>query len=84
MLRAAESTTGRLGAGADLVQRVVAVNQKPIGRTPRSNLATYLGFFDEVRRLFRHRRGEGAPLSPAASPSTSPAAAARPARARAL
>ena len=52
VLRAAEFTTGRLGAGADLVQRVVAVNQKPIGRTPRSNLATYLGFFDEVRRLF--------------------------------
>jgi excinuclease ABC subunit A len=52
VLDAAQYTTGRLGAGADLVQRVVAVNQKPIGRTPRSNLATYIGFFDDVRRLF--------------------------------
>jgi excinuclease ABC subunit A len=52
VLSAAQFTTGSLGAGADLVRRVVAVNQKPIGRTPRSNLATYLGFFDDVRRLF--------------------------------
>jgi excinuclease ABC subunit A len=47
-----EFTQGRVAAGANFVQRVVAVNQKPIGRTPRSNLATYTGFFDEVRRLF--------------------------------
>ncbi|HEY1312721.1 MAG TPA: excinuclease ABC subunit UvrA [Steroidobacteraceae bacterium] len=52
VLRAAQFTQGSIGAGADSVQRVVAVNQKPIGRTPRSNLATYTGFFDEVRRLF--------------------------------
>jgi excinuclease ABC subunit A len=51
-LGAQEFTHGRVTAGANLVQRVVAVNQKPIGRTPRSNLATYTGFFDEVRRLF--------------------------------
>lgn len=34
------------------VRRLVAVDQKPIGRTPRSNLATYTGLFDVVRRLF--------------------------------
>ncbi|GHF41657.1 ATP-binding cassette domain-containing protein [Streptomyces griseosporeus] len=34
------------------VGRLVTVDQKPIGRTPRSNLATYTGLFDVVRRLF--------------------------------
>ncbi|MFJ6516945.1 ATP-binding cassette domain-containing protein [Streptomyces filamentosus] len=32
--------------------RTVTVDQKPIGRTPRSNLATYTGLFDVVRKLF--------------------------------
>jgi excinuclease ABC subunit A len=36
----------------DAIQRVVQVDQKPIGRTPRSNLATYTGLFDHVRKLF--------------------------------
>ncbi|QQD76794.1 excinuclease ABC subunit UvrA [Curtobacterium sp. YC1] len=35
-----------------LVDRVVQVDQKPIGRTPRSNLATYTGLFDTVRAAF--------------------------------
>lgn len=34
------------------VGRLVAVDQKPIGRTPRSNLATYTGLFDDVRKVF--------------------------------
>ncbi|MFE1295168.1 ATP-binding cassette domain-containing protein [Streptomyces sp. NPDC058731] len=34
------------------VGRLVAVDQKPIGRTPRSNLATYTGLFDAVRKVF--------------------------------
>ncbi|ACU74928.1 ABC transporter related [Catenulispora acidiphila DSM 44928] len=38
--------------GLDAVQRLVQVDQKPIGRTPRSNLATYTGLFDAVRKLF--------------------------------
>jgi len=45
-------TSGRLGRGADAVARLVNVDQKPIGRTPRSNLATYTGLFDPVRKLF--------------------------------
>ena len=36
----------------DAVDRVVQVDQKPIGRTPRSNLATYTGLFDAVRSTF--------------------------------
>ena len=38
--------------GAEQVRRAVVVDQRPIGRTPRSNLATYTGLFDAVRRLF--------------------------------
>ncbi|MGO4244367.1 excinuclease ABC subunit A, partial [Janibacter sp. RAF20_2_2] len=34
------------------VRRVVTIDQKPIGRTPRSNVATYTGLFDHVRRRF--------------------------------
>ncbi|WP_426367490.1 ATP-binding cassette domain-containing protein [Streptomyces sp. E-08] len=34
------------------VHRLVTVDQRPIGRTPRSNLATYTGLFDVVRKLF--------------------------------
>ncbi|MBT1596735.1 excinuclease ABC subunit UvrA [Curtobacterium flaccumfaciens] len=35
-----------------IIDRVVQVDQKPIGRTPRSNLATYTGLFDAVRAAF--------------------------------
>ena len=38
--------------GADAVNRLVQITQKPIGRTPRSSLATYTGLFDNVRKLF--------------------------------
>jgi len=43
---------GRIVTGMELVKRLVVVDQKPIGRTPRSNLATYTGLFDHVRKLF--------------------------------
>lgn len=43
---------GRIEGGLDGVRRLVRVDQKPIGRTPRSNLATYTGLFDHVRKLF--------------------------------
>ncbi|WP_461174111.1 excinuclease ABC subunit UvrA [Arthrobacter sp. Z1-9] len=38
--------------GSHRIDRLVTVDQKPIGRTPRSNLATYTGLFDAVRREF--------------------------------
>ncbi|MDC2862705.1 excinuclease ABC subunit UvrA [Delftia sp. DT-2] len=46
------TTSGRLGGATDHVRRLVRVDQQPIGRTPRSNLATYTGLFDAVRKLF--------------------------------
>jgi len=48
----AEETHGHIAAGMERIQRLVRVDQKPIGRTPRSNLATYTGLFDGVRKLF--------------------------------
>lgn len=39
-------------SGLDQVDKVVGVDQSPIGRTPRSNPATYTGVFDNVRKLF--------------------------------
>lgn len=61
----AQPVGGRL-AGLAGIRRLVRVDQKPIGRTPRSNLATYTGLFNGVRQLFaatpaakRRRYGPG-------------------------
>ncbi|GAA1765712.1 excinuclease ABC subunit UvrA [Pseudarthrobacter sulfonivorans] len=48
---AAPLTVGTV-SGTDRIDRLVTVDQKPIGRTPRSNLATYTGLFDAVRKEF--------------------------------
>ena len=43
---------GRITSGMSHIKRLVQVDQRPIGRTPRSNSATYTGLFDQVRQLF--------------------------------
>ncbi|BBY27861.1 excinuclease ABC subunit UvrA [Mycolicibacterium sediminis] len=47
-----DASIGVTADGVDLIDRLVAVDQKPIGRTPRSTLATYTGLFDAVRKEF--------------------------------
>lgn len=49
---ALQVSSGQVTAGLESIKRLVQVDQKPIGRTPRSNLATYTGLFDNVRKLF--------------------------------
>ena len=38
--------------GVEAIERIVAIDQTPIGRTPRSNPATYTKIFDEIRNIF--------------------------------
>jgi excinuclease ABC subunit A len=42
--------------GANRIDKVVQIDQTPIGRTPRSNPATYTGVFDEIRKVFANTR----------------------------
>jgi excinuclease ABC subunit A len=51
-----ETLGGEITEGLDKIKRLVVVDQKPIGRTPRSNLATYTGLLDHVRKLFAATR----------------------------
>jgi excinuclease ABC subunit A len=47
-----ETINGEIESGLENIKRLVLVDQKSIGRTPRSNLATYTGLFDHVRKIF--------------------------------
>ncbi|OBK16948.1 excinuclease ABC subunit UvrA [Mycobacterium asiaticum] len=47
-----DSSVGVTVEGAEMIDRLITVDQRPIGRTPRSNLATYTGLFDAVRKAF--------------------------------
>jgi excinuclease ABC subunit A len=42
--------------GAEQIDKIVRITQSPIGRTPRSNAATYSGVFDEIRKAFANTR----------------------------
>ncbi|MCC7351295.1 MAG: excinuclease ABC subunit UvrA [Phycisphaerales bacterium] len=42
--------------GANRIDKVIEIDQSPIGRTPRSNPATYTGVFDEIRKVFSKTR----------------------------
>ena len=47
-----DASVGVTADGIEEIRRLVSVDQRPIGRTPRSTLATYTGLFDAVRREF--------------------------------
>ena len=51
------TSTVRDGSGLESIDRLVLVDQDPIGRTPRSNLATYTGMFDAVRKVYAATSG---------------------------
>ena len=38
--------------GLEYIDKIIEINQQPIGRTPRSNPVTYVGVFDDIRKLF--------------------------------
>ena len=47
--------------GVSQIDKVIEIDQSPIGRTPRSNPATYTGVFDEIRKVFAKTQGSQNP-----------------------
>ena len=54
VLNRARTRPGRFRAmeGVEQLDKIICIDQSPIGRTPRSNPATYTGLFDQIRKLF--------------------------------
>ncbi len=54
VLNRAKTRAGKFDAmeGVDQLDKIICIDQSPIGRTPRSNPATYTGLFDQIRKLF--------------------------------
>ncbi len=54
VLNRAKTRAGKCGAilGTEQLDKIIAIDQSPIGRTPRSNPATYTGLFDLIRNLY--------------------------------
>ena len=76
----AETLPGRHTSleGVEHVDKVIIIDQSPIGRTPRSNPATYTKVFDEIRSLFANTKlSKERGTSRATSVSTSKAVVAR-------
>jgi excinuclease ABC subunit A len=68
--------------GLKNIDKIINITQEPIGRTPRSNPATYTGVFDDIRALFAETDEAGpAATIKVGSVSTSPEDAARNAKA---
>ena len=55
--RRPEAGASRRLARRQSIDKVIQIDQSPIGRTPRSNPATYTGAFDEIRKVFANTRG---------------------------
>ena len=47
--------------GWSIIDKIINIDQSPIGRTPRSNPGTYTGVFDEMRSLFAETAGKQDP-----------------------